>query len=63
MDLIYSEDLLAHLDGTELGETIKQAIKEGPREVRRVAASAAVNLIRQGLAFHLIPGKCDHCPQ
>lgn len=62
MDLIYSKDLLTHLAGTELGEAIEQAIKDGPREVRRVAASAAVNLIREDLAIHLIPGKCDHCP-
>lgn len=61
MDLIFVENLLSHLEDTNLPDAIKQVILEGPRAPRREAALVAIDVLRDLLASRRFGGQCRHC--
>ena len=61
MDSIFVDNLLSHFEGTELPENFEQATIEGPREPRRKAAQAAIDILREVLAGRRFSGQCRHC--
>ena len=61
MDLIFVENLLSHLEDTNLPDAIKQATIEGPRAPRRESAQVAIDVLRDLLARRRFGGRCQHC--
>ena len=61
MDLIFVENLLGHLEDTNLPDAIKQVILEGPRAPRWDAALVAIDVLRDLLASRRFSGHCRYC--
>ena len=61
MDLIFVENLLSHLEDTNLPDAIKQATIEGPRAPRRESAQVAIDVLRDLLARRRFGARGQHC--
>ena len=61
MDAKRLKDLFSHLADPDLDQAFQQATSDVPSVGRTDAGRVALELLREVLATHHIPGSCDHC--
>ena len=61
MDTKRLKDLFSHLAKPDLDRAFQQATSDVPSDGRTDAGRLALELLREVLTTHHIPGSCDHC--